>query len=60
MNLIEKEIERIGKKPFNSRCRVRSGGGGLTTICIKIGYSSREPRSVVLPCFKIGYVSSMF
>ena len=34
--------------------------GGLTTLCIKIGYSSREPRRVVLPCIKIGYVSSMY
>ena len=34
--------------------------GGLTTLCIKIGYSSREPRRVVLPCIKIGYVSAMY
>ena len=34
--------------------------GGWTTLCIKIGYSSREPRRVVLPCIKIGYVSAMY
>ena len=34
-------------------------GGGRPT-CIKIGYSSREPRRVVLPCIKIGYVSAMY
>ena len=36
------------------------GGGGLGTPCIKIGYSSREPRRVPLPCIKIGYVSAMY
>ena len=36
------------------------GGGGLKTLCIKIGYSSREPRRVFLPCNKIGYVSAMY
>ena len=30
------------------------------TLCIKIGYSSREARRVALPCFKIGYVSAMY
>ena len=34
--------------------------GGLKTLCIKIGYRSREPRRVVLPCIKIGYVSAMY
>ena len=34
--------------------------GGLATVCIKIGYSSRESRRVALPCFKIGYVSAMY
>ena len=33
--------------------------GGRKTLCIKIGYSSREPRGVFLSCFKIGYVSAM-
>ena len=36
------------------------GGGGLKTLCIKIGYSSREPRRVFLPCIKIGYSSLMY
>ena len=34
--------------------------GWLTTLCIRIGYSSREPRRVVLPCIKIGYVLAMY
>ena len=34
--------------------------GGLETPCIKIGYSSREPRRVPRPCIKIGYVSAMY
>ncbi len=34
------------------------GGGGPT--CIKIGYSSREPRRVLRPCIKIGYSSAMY
>ena len=33
---------------------------GGATLCIKIGYSSREARRVALPCFKIGYVSAMY
>ena len=36
------------------------GGGGWATLCIKIGYSSREPRRVARPCIKIGYVSAMY
>ena len=32
---------------------VGRGGGGPT--CIKIGYSSREPRRVLRPSNKIGY-----
>ena len=36
------------------------GGGGWATLCIKIGYSSREPRRVAQPCIKIGYVSAMY
>ena len=35
-------------------------GGGCGPTCIKIGYSSREPRRVPLPCIKIGYVSAMY
>ena len=34
--------------------------GGRETLGKKMGYSSREPRRVFLPCFKIGYVSAMF
>ena len=34
--------------------------GGLKTLCIKITYSSREPRRVFLPCIKIGYSSAMY
>ena len=30
------------------------------TLCIKIGYSSREPRRVILPCIRMGYVSEMY
>ena len=36
------------------------GGGGWRTLCIKIRYSSREPRSVFRPCITIGYVSAMY
>ena len=36
------------------------GGGKWKTLCIKIGYSSREPRRVFLPCIKIGYSSAMY
>ena len=34
--------------------------GDQTTLCNKIGYSSRDPRRAVLPCIKIGYVSAMY
>ena len=34
--------------------------GGRKTLCIRIGYSSREPRRVFLPCNKIGYVSARY
>ena len=36
------------------------GGGGLKTLCIKIGYGSREPRRVFLPCNKLEFVSAMY
>ena len=36
------------------------GGGGGRPTCIKIGYSSREPRRVSRPCIKIGYSSAMY
>ena len=39
------------------------GGGGVEDPmypCIKIGYSSREPRRVPLPCNKIGYSWAMY
>ena len=32
----------------------------IFNLCIKIGYSSREPRRVIRPCNKIGYVSAMY
>ena len=34
--------------------------GGWATLCIKLGYSSREPRKVARPCINIGYVSAMY
>ena len=37
-----------------------TGVGGGATLCIKIGYSSREPRRVARPCIKIGYVLAMY
>ena len=37
-----------------------TGGGGGGPICIKIGYSSREPRRVPRPCIEIGYSSAMY
>ena len=35
-------------------------GEGWMTLCIKIGYSGREPRRVILPCIKVEYVSAMY
>ena len=40
------------------RAELVGGGGGPT--CIKIGYSSREPRRVLRPFNKIGYSSAMY
>ena len=36
------------------------GGGCGGPTCIKIGYSSREPRRVLRPSNKIGYRSAMY
>ena len=36
------------------------GGGGWRSLCFKISYSSREPRSDLRPCIKIGYSSAMY
>ena len=37
-----------------------TGGGGLKTLCFKIGYRNREPRRVLVLCIKIGYVSALY
>ena len=49
---------------YNTSSRGRSGadggGGGWGPTCIKISYSSREPRKVPRPCIRIGFVSAMY
>ena len=58
-------LEEETSKLFNLFIKVVDVGADQVGVvgdapCIKIGYSSREPRRVPHPCIKIGYVSAMY
>ena len=53
----EKRPEQVLKVVY---MRADQTGGWVGTPCIKIGYSSREPRKVPRPSIEIGYSSAMY